>query len=227
MSFLMMVLAVVALVFLAGAAIYVMGGSKKDEPSWDRKPGSVDRGTPASGPSAASARKFNWLIGKTRDVEGKSFHVGKRTATIGRGIGNFIQISDENSSRVHAQFKGAAAGLKIKDMESSNGTKVNGEELEPGEFRRLEDGDEVTIGDTTFVYHREGEFRDTALTGSKDVKASQQKRTQALGAVGGAADLTSQVKEAVERHGGDVQKAADEVGLDPELVERIVNAERS
>lgn len=221
MSVVTMLSGVVGLLLLAGLVIYFLGKSNEDKSSWETG-SSGSKAASAAAPGQASGRKYNWLVGKTGDVEGKSFHVGNRTATIGRGVGNFIQIGDENSSRVNAQFKGVAAGLKIKDMDSSNGTWVNGERLAPEEFQRLEDGDEVQIGDTVLVYRREGNYRDAALTGAKDVKASQQKQTQALGAVGGAGDLTAQVKEAVERAGGDYEKAAREVGLDPEMVERIV-----
>lgn len=181
----------------------------------------------SSGPSAASGPKYNWFVGESGDVEGKSFHVGKRTATIGRGIGNFIQIADENSSRVHAQFVGSPSGLKIKDMGSSNGTLVNDDKLDSDEFRRLEDGDRVSIGDTTFVYYRTGDFRDEALTGSKDLQAHQQKQTMAFGAVGGpgGGDLKTQIERAVEEADGDYEKAAQKVGLDAELVQKIVEDE--
>ncbi|MGM0559051.1 MAG: FHA domain-containing protein [Myxococcota bacterium] len=221
LSVVSMLAGVVALLFLAGLVIYVLGKSNEDKSEWE-KGASKPASAASASTSPSSARKYNWLVGKSGDVEGKSFHVGKRTATIGRGVGNFIQIGDENSSRVNSQFEGVAAGLRIKDMDSSNGTRVNGEQLAPEEFRRLEDGDEVQIGDTVLIYRREGNYRDAALTDTKDVKASQQKQTQALGSVGGAGDLTAQVKEAVERAGGDYEKAAREVGLDPELVERIV-----
>jgi pSer/pThr/pTyr-binding forkhead associated (FHA) protein len=227
MSVALMLGAVVLLLLLAGVAIYALGGNGSESETWERSSKPTGASGASASPAAASNRKYNWLIGQTGDVEGKSFHVGKRTATIGRGIGNFIQTGDENSSRVHAQFKGAASGLKIKDMGSSNGTSVNGEELEADEFRRLEDGDRIEIGDTVLVYRREGDFQDAALTGSKNVQASQQKQTMAFGAVGGAGDLTAQVKVAVERADGDYEKAAQEVGLDPELVKRIVESQET
>ena len=214
----------VVLVGLAVLAIYALGGSSDDSDGWEPDSPAGSPASSSTSSSASSGRKYNWLIGESGEVEGKSFHLGKRTATIGRGIGNFIQTGDENSSQVHAQFKGAAAGLRIKDMGSSNGTKVNGERLEADEFRRLEDGDRVEIGNTVFVYRREGNFQDAALTGAKNVKASQQKQTQALGAVGGAGDLSAQVREAVARADGDYEKAAQEVGLDAEMVRRIVEA---
>lgn len=227
MSVTLMLAAVAGLVVLVGlavVAIYVLGGSGDDSEAWESDSPARAGGDSTAGRAATSGRKYNWLIGESGEVEGKSFHVGKRTATIGRGIGNFIQTGDENSSQVHAQFKGAAAGLRIKDMGSSNGTRVNGEQLEADTFRRLEDGDRVEIGNTVFVYRREGNFQDAALTGAKDVRASQQKQTQALGAVGGAGDLSAQVREAVERADGDYEKAAQEVGLDAEMVQRIVEA---
>ncbi len=177
--------------------------------------------SPAGGRARpASGQRINWLVGQSAGVQGKTFHVGTRTATIGRGLGNLIQISDENASKVHAQFVGSASGLQIKDMNSSNGTRVNGELLEADTPRPLGDGDEIAIGDTIFVYRRAGNFQDQALTGKKDVQASQQKQTMALGAIGGGGDLKSQIEAAVAEAGGDYEKAAEKVGLDAEMIKR-------
>jgi pSer/pThr/pTyr-binding forkhead associated (FHA) protein len=185
------------------------------------------RSRPARSPGSARSRgqKFNWLIGKSGAVEAKTFHVGERTATIGRGLGNFIQIGDEHASQVHAQFRGAKSGMQIKDMGSSNGTYLNGEKLQAEIFQPLNDGDEIKIGDTALVYRKVGNFTDQALTGAKNVQASQQKKTQALGAIGGGGDFKEQIRAAVKEAGGDYEKAAQKLGLEADIVETIVAAD--
>lgn len=204
---------------LGVAAIMVMGRSRDQPPAPKGASGRSAGGAPSGGPTRKK-KKFNWLIGRSGSIEGKAFHVGQRTATIGRGLGNFIQVGDENVSEVHAQFRGTPSGMEITDKGSSNGTKVNGERIEVDNFRLLEDGDEVEIGDAVLAYRRSGNFRDEALTGNKDVRASEQQKTAALSALGGG-ELEQQVQQSVESHGGDYEAAADELGLDADLVETI------
>ena len=217
--------AIFGVVLLAVVGLFLLNRSGDDAPSKSRK----SRGKGASRPAGTAARsnqKFNWLIGRSGSVEGKTFHVGQRLATIGRGVGNFIQINDENSSRVHAQFQGAASGMQIKDMGSSNGTLVNGERVSEASFHPLHDGDEIQIGDTLLAYRKVGNFRDEALTGTKNVRASQQEKTQALGAVAGGGDLQEQIRNAAKESGGDYGKVAEQFGLDVEVIETIVDAEK-
>ncbi len=217
------VLVMIAVLVLGIGAVFVLGRLNDDSPTKKKRrkpPRKASSGPPQS------REKYNWLIGRSGSVEGKTFHVGKRLGTIGRGLGNFIQISDENSSHVHAQFRGAASGMQIKDMGSSNGTLVNDEKIEEDSFHSLNDGDKIKIGDTVFVYWKTGDFQDEALTGKKSVKASQQKHTHAVGAIG-AGGLQQQVREAVEQADGDYEKAAATLGLDPEVIATIVAASES
>lgn len=215
---------VIMVVLVLGIGAVMLLGRLNDKPA---KPTRRKPSKKKSAGAPQNRQKYNWLIGRSGSVEGKTFHVGQRMATIGRGLGNFIQIGDENSSQVHAQFRGAASGMQIKDMGSSNGTEVNGEKIAEDTFYPLSDGDKIKIGDTLFVYWKTGDFQDQALTGAKNVKASQQKKTQALGAIaGGGADLKGQIRQAVTDAGGDYEKAAEQLGLDPEVVEKIVTAEQ-
>lgn len=218
MSFGMILLAVLAVVAVALVIAVLRGKSADAGESWDKGPAKSTR------PRRTS--KVNWLVGKSEPVAGQNFHLGERTVTIGRGLGNFIQISDENASRVHAQFNASPVGVKIKDMGSSNGTLLNGEKLEPEQPRRLQEGDEIAIGDAIFVYRQKGNFQDQALTGKKDIQASQQKKTQALGAVGGpGGNFKEQMEAAVAEANGDYEKAAAKVGIEVDLLKKIVGAE--
>ncbi len=63
--------------------------------------------------------------------------------TIGRGGENDIQLIDTTVSQRHAQFLVSADSLFIIDMDSTNGTYVNGQRITR---HRLKNGDQVMIG---------------------------------------------------------------------------------
>lgn len=61
-----------------------------------------------------------------------------------------ICLADANVSRVHAAFVREGNGWAIEDLESTNGTFLNGARIDRS---RLRDGDTVQIGATQLVYH--------------------------------------------------------------------------
>jgi Family of unknown function (DUF6519)/FHA domain len=67
-------------------------------------------------------------------------------ATVGRLAESTIRIDHPDVSREHAQFALVDDVLTITDVESTNGTKVNGESLTPREPRKLEVGDTIEFG---------------------------------------------------------------------------------
>jgi len=64
--------------------------------------------------------------------------------TIGRLSDCTIVVSDGNTSRHHARISRSGSGWVIADLNSTNGTQVNGERLLAD--HRLVDGDIVTVG---------------------------------------------------------------------------------
>jgi pSer/pThr/pTyr-binding forkhead associated (FHA) protein/tetratricopeptide (TPR) repeat protein len=81
------------------------------------------------------------------DDEGKTVAVPltREEITIGRKEGNTIRLTEQNVSRQHAKFTLRENQLKIEDLGSHNGTKLNGSLLtEPAP---LKDGDLILIGD--------------------------------------------------------------------------------
>ena len=73
--------------------------------------------------------------------------------TIGRGDSNDIVLLDDPTvSRRHAVFDRLAAGWSVSDLNSLNGTLVNGAAL--GEARPLYSGDEIQVGETRVVYRQ-------------------------------------------------------------------------
>jgi len=63
--------------------------------------------------------------------------------TIGREEGNSIQLNDERISRYHLKLQADADKIVATDLESTNGTKVNGEEIS---VRIVRDGDMIAVG---------------------------------------------------------------------------------
>jgi pSer/pThr/pTyr-binding forkhead associated (FHA) protein len=69
--------------------------------------------------------------------------------TIGREEGNTIQLNDERVSRYHAKIQMDHDQVVLTDLESTNGTKVNGEDVQ---LRNLRYGDVVQVGRTVMVF---------------------------------------------------------------------------
>jgi len=63
--------------------------------------------------------------------------------TIGREEGNSIQLNDERISRYHLKLQEDNDKIVLTDQESTNGTKVNGEDIQ---VRIVRDGDLISVG---------------------------------------------------------------------------------
>jgi pSer/pThr/pTyr-binding forkhead associated (FHA) protein len=68
--------------------------------------------------------------------------------TIGREEGNTIQLNDERISRYHVKIQEDQAKLILTDLDSTNGTKVNGEDVQ---LRLLRFGDLISLGRSTLL----------------------------------------------------------------------------
>ena len=68
--------------------------------------------------------------------------------TIGREEGNSIQLNDERISRFHMKIQEDDNKLVLTDLESTNGTKVNGETVKLWILRH---GDVIAIGRTVLL----------------------------------------------------------------------------
>lgn len=69
--------------------------------------------------------------------------------TIGREEGNSIQLNDERVSRFHLKIQTDRDKVVLTDLQSTNGTKVNGEEIQ---LRILRFGDIITVGRSTLLF---------------------------------------------------------------------------
>ena len=91
----------------------------------------------------------NWLYVVRGKDQGRRFEIGEnKRVTIGREKSNSIRLIDEEASRHHAFILNVDADLEIRDLNSSNGTFVNGERVATAVLKR---GDQIDIGQTSFL----------------------------------------------------------------------------
>ena len=69
--------------------------------------------------------------------------------TIGREEGNAVQLNDERISRFHIKIQEDQGKLVLTDLESTNGTRVNGEDAQ---LRILRFGDVIALGRSVLLY---------------------------------------------------------------------------
>ena len=78
-----------------------------------------------------------------------AFALQGRRVTIGREDDNMVQLPHEKVSKHHAVIQDESEGWVIQDLQSTNGTLVNGK---PVQRVRLVDGDRVTLGPFELVF---------------------------------------------------------------------------
>ena len=81
--------------------------------------------------------------------------------TIGREEGNAIQLNDDRVSRFHVKIQEDNDQLVLTDLESTNGTRVNGEDIN---IRILKFGDLITVGRSVLVFGSRDEIADRLQT---------------------------------------------------------------
>ena len=69
--------------------------------------------------------------------------------TIGREEGNILRLNDERVSRYHAKVQCDSDDFILTDLESTNGTRVNGNIVQ---IRRLRFGDRVSVGRSLLLF---------------------------------------------------------------------------
>ncbi|HMC04733.1 MAG TPA: DUF3662 and FHA domain-containing protein [Actinomycetota bacterium] len=81
--------------------------------------------------------------------DGRTVTMADRPLVIGRLPECDIVVEDSNVSRRHAEVRRDGPDVVVVDLGSTNGTRVNGARVQT---RRLNDGDEITIGRTSIRF---------------------------------------------------------------------------
>jgi predicted component of type VI protein secretion system len=81
--------------------------------------------------------------------KGRIFRELPIPVTIGREEGNLLRLNDERVSRFHAKVQQEDGDVILTDLESTNGTRVNGS---PIQIRRLRAGDQISVGRSMLMF---------------------------------------------------------------------------
>jgi hypothetical protein len=87
----------------------------------------------------------------TLTLDGHAHELGSRRFTIGRSRECDLTVSDGNASRRHAEIVREGDAYVVVDLNSTNGTELNGKRVAREE---LADGDRITVGATDIVFGR-------------------------------------------------------------------------
>src|SRR4029077_1332108 len=89
--------------------------------------------------------------------KGRVFRELPTPLTIGREEGNILRLNDERVSRFHAKVQIDSDDFILTDLESTNGTRVNGHVVQ---IRRLRFGDRVSVGRSLLLFGSDDEIND-------------------------------------------------------------------
>jgi hypothetical protein len=81
--------------------------------------------------------------------DGRRIELTDQPFTIGRTSDCDLVVNDTNVSRRHVELRHEPEGFKLRDLKSTNGTKVNGARVSE---RLLADGDEISVGNTSIWF---------------------------------------------------------------------------
>src|SRR5438128_12058541 len=81
--------------------------------------------------------------------KGRVFRALPTPLTIGREEGNLLRLNDERVSRYHAKIQQDNDDVVLTDLESTNGTRVNGNLVQ---IRRLRLGDCICVGRSLLLF---------------------------------------------------------------------------
>jgi Nif-specific regulatory protein len=107
------------------------------------------------------------LVAMRGPLKGSTISLPEGDYSVGRQPANSLQLEDHGVSRHHCVFSRSGDHCELKDLDSRNGTFVNGE---PITLQNLDSGDEVRIGGSLLVY----------LTGTRQASSLSDSNTRQL-----------------------------------------------
>jgi transcriptional regulator with GAF, ATPase, and Fis domain len=89
------------------------------------------------------------LIARDGPLKGSVYRLAAQEFSVGRSPTNLLPISDPSISRQHCVIRKKGNAFQLRDLESRNGTFVNG--VPVGE-RALVEGDQIEVGKSIFIF---------------------------------------------------------------------------
>jgi hypothetical protein len=142
------------IVFLVLLYLFVLrvirsAGRQKPAPSQDSMILTPSAAAAAGlGRGASSRRPVRLVVQRSPSLEeGDEFPIDSAPLTLGRGGQNdLVLVGDEFASARHARIEPRGDGVWVQDLESTNGTFVNGTRVAGAQ--RLDPGDVLRVGET-------------------------------------------------------------------------------
>lgn len=116
------------------------------------------------------------LVALSGPLKDSIFALPADELSLGRDASNGLPIGDPSVSRRHCLIRSDGSGFKVRDLESRNGTLVNGEAVRERWLHHL---DEIAVGDSVFMFLTEEEL-DRASGSSRLVEFDDEKPTHAV-----------------------------------------------
>src|SRR5512136_1600433 len=85
------------------------------------------------------------LVVQEGQLLGHEWPLDRDTMTLGRGEECDMVVPERQVSRVHLRIQRDERGYLVQDLESKNGTCINGRPVQPSTPVRLQDGDEIEV----------------------------------------------------------------------------------
>lgn len=92
------------------------------------------------------------LIIESRGKEQEPYELGAQVTLLGRGTDCDLRLVDNGVSRHHAQIQMEEEEFVLVDLDSTNGSLVNGQRVQRA---RLSDGTQIRLGQTTLTFRRD------------------------------------------------------------------------
>lgn len=105
--------------------------------------------TQPSGAQGFVAKHTVSIVYASGPMAGSEVLLGPEGASVGRGTEADIVVDDASVSSLHAAIEPCATGFRLRDLGSTNGTKVNGAKVKTAE---LKPGDRIELGSVVFRY---------------------------------------------------------------------------
>ena len=83
------------------------------------------------------------------DAAGTEFELNQPNVSIGRGSQAHWKFADDAMSKEHAALEFANGGIRLRDLGSMNGTRVNDSEVKAAD---LKNGDRFQLGEYVFQF---------------------------------------------------------------------------
>jgi hypothetical protein len=127
-------------------------GPKLDEPESQVEPGATmiykakaPQPTEAASPVELGIEEESWML----TLNGRTHAVSRARVVLGRSKDCDVQVEDSNVSRRHAELRREGPAWWLVDLESTNGTELNGKRVKRA---KLSDGDTITLGGSDLVF---------------------------------------------------------------------------